>query len=527
MLIKANNYSITPRRVIAGTKGSYGIETLEFAFSAEWNGLTKRVTFYPVDGSPVSVLYEDEPINIPAEVTASAGVAQFTLSGMRDGAVLISVTGYLDVFDSNDPVGDPAVQPTPSDVSRIISLMNEAVACADSVREDADNGLFNGRDGHDGQDGEPGPRGADGAPGAPGANGVSPVVTVTSITGGHRIKITDATHPSGQSFDVFDGSLTEIDDEPEEDSENAVSSGGVFEALKGKIDYIGVNELVDSLSDAEGYEDEVVAFFDDYAMKVYKYVDDEWQFLGSYDNVFVCSDGGEIGFCSSEGSYNLFRATSDEVYADESCPVSSRCLYEEFQKRITHFKVKEFVYTVPVEANYSPGDVIAYLYNGEVRILQKRFMSGWDIIGNYTGCLVTDENDDLTFVDYGGIVFKFMEGVDTISANNALAVSSGAVYNALSGKQAKPSLVSEGSAITLADNTEYRLSDVTTLTLTYPQGNFSCWLKVTFAASGTVAVTLPVDTSYIGSVPIFANGETWEISIKDKVVVACKAVSAS
>ena len=137
MLIKANNYSITPRRVIAGTKGSYGIETLEFAFSAEWNGLTKRVTFYPVDGDPVSVLYEDEPINIPAEVTASAGVAQFTLSGIRDGAVLISVTGYLDVFDSNDPVGSPAVQPTPSDVSRIIALMNEAVACADSVREDA------------------------------------------------------------------------------------------------------------------------------------------------------------------------------------------------------------------------------------------------------------------------------------------------------------------------------------------------------------------------------------------------------
>ena len=38
-----------------------------------------------------------------------------------------------------------------------------------------------------------------------GAAGVSPEVTVTSITGGHTVTITDATHPSGQSFNVMDG----------------------------------------------------------------------------------------------------------------------------------------------------------------------------------------------------------------------------------------------------------------------------------------------------------------------------------
>ena len=41
--------------------------------------------------------------------------------------------------------------------------------------------------------------------GAPGEDGESPVVTVTSITGGHRVTITDEDHPSGQSFDVMDG----------------------------------------------------------------------------------------------------------------------------------------------------------------------------------------------------------------------------------------------------------------------------------------------------------------------------------
>lgn len=51
-----------------------------------------------------------------------------------------------------------------------------------------------------------GATGATGAPGAAGADGVSPDVTITAITGGHRVTITDADHPQGQSFDVMDGS---------------------------------------------------------------------------------------------------------------------------------------------------------------------------------------------------------------------------------------------------------------------------------------------------------------------------------
>ena len=48
--------------------------------------------------------------------------------------------------------------------------------------------------------------GSDGQPGQDGSDGVSPVVTVTSITGGNRVTITDAEHPSGQSFDIMNGS---------------------------------------------------------------------------------------------------------------------------------------------------------------------------------------------------------------------------------------------------------------------------------------------------------------------------------
>ena len=89
-------------------------------------------------------------------------------------------------------------------------------------------------------------------------------------------------------------------------------------------------------------------------------------------------------------------------------------------------------------------------------------------------------------------------------------------------KQAKPSQVTSGTTITLADNTEYRLTDVTTLTLTYPTGSFECWMSLTFAESGDITVTLPAGTGYIGSAPDFHNGETWELSFKDKILAAQK-----
>ena len=82
--------------------------------------------------------------------------------------------------------------------------------------------------------------------------------------------------------------------------------------------------------------------------------------------------------------------------------------------------------------------------------------------------------------------------------------------------------VSTGTEITLADNTEYRLTDVTTLTLAYPTGDFECWMRLSFAASGNITVTLPTGTKYIGTAPDFKNGETWELSFKDKILAAQK-----
>ena len=106
------------------------------------------------------------------------------------------------------------------------------------------------------------------------------------------------------------------------------------------------------------------------------------------------------------------------------------------------------------------------------------------------------------------------------SVLDGLSDSNGVLtYN---GNLITPQKISEGSNITLTDNTEYRLTDVTTLTLTYPTSDFECWMRLTFAASGTITVTLPAETKYIGTAPDFKNGETWELSFKDKVLAAQK-----
>lgn len=111
---------------------------------------------------------------------------------------------------------------------------------------------------------------------------------------------------------------------------------------------------------------------------------------------------------------------------------------------------------------------------------------------------------------------------ESVSYSNAALPHISTVGGALDELVPKSYTHATGSNIALADNTEYRLTDVTTLTLTYPTSNFECWMRLNFAESGNITVTLPADTKYIGTAPDFKNGETWELSFKDKVLVAQK-----
>ena len=69
------------------------------------------------------------------------------------------------------------------------------------------------------------------------------------------------------------------------------------------------------------------------------------------------------------------------------------------------------------------------------------------------------------------------------------------------------------ASLTLADNTEYRFSSaVTSLTLTFPTGNFDCWLK--FTTGSSITITFPSGTKYVGGAPTFEASKTYKCRLR-------------
>ena len=78
--IYVNGNRMEPNRIYAGTRGSY-ITDVSFSFSGEWEGLTKKLIFYPVRGTPVYTVYTHGTVRIPARVMRNAGISVMLISG--------------------------------------------------------------------------------------------------------------------------------------------------------------------------------------------------------------------------------------------------------------------------------------------------------------------------------------------------------------------------------------------------------------------------------------------------------------
>ena len=120
-------------------------------------------------------------------------------------------------------------------------------------------------------------------------------------------------------------------------------------------------------------------------------------------------------------------------------------------------------------------------------------------------------------------VTPLSEAVTTLQGQMAGKADSSAVSAALASKADKSSVITQAAPteITVADNNEYYLTNVSNLTFTFPSGNFECWISVETAGSFT-AITFPNDATYIGDTPVFGAGEKWEISIKNGTIIAGK-----
>lgn len=203
-----------------GTAGSYGVETLSVMRKGEWVDYDIIVAFHPPKGESVQIRLEsDNAVSVPAEATAVAGTGELTFAGYTDGVRQISVSQIYRVAVSAGTEGIAPAGPTPDLVQQILSAANEADSKAEqaqkvaqSVRDDADAGKFNGVQGPKGDAGPIGPVGPQGPTGATGPQGpkgdTGPAVALdTTLT--HEDEAADA-KATGDAISAVKVQLDEI-----------------------------------------------------------------------------------------------------------------------------------------------------------------------------------------------------------------------------------------------------------------------------------------------------------------------------
>lgn len=154
------------RPIRFGTAGSYGVEKLRVMRKGEWVDYDIIVAFHPPKGESVQIrLGSDNAVSVPAEATAVAGTGELTFAGYTDGVRQISVSRIYCVAESAGTEGIAPAEPTPDVVQQILSAASNAEEIAQSVRDDADAGKFNGAQGPKGDTGPIGPQGPQGPKG--------------------------------------------------------------------------------------------------------------------------------------------------------------------------------------------------------------------------------------------------------------------------------------------------------------------------------------------------------------------------
>lgn len=242
--LKGYGTNIPPYEAIElGTYDSYGVEQLQIVPSHGWENLSIIASFFPPSGAePIKVaVLSGGIIDVPPGATAKqSGKGIIVFAGYKANTQLISTNVAYNIRDHKDIASGDPVCPTPSVVDQIVNAAKSAQEdaekaagsakkaedVADSVRNDADEGKFNGEDGYSpsanvtqiengavinirdkagestatiyngkdgakGDKGDTGDKGNTGAKGDKGDKGFSPTAAVTQLENGAEITITD------------------------------------------------------------------------------------------------------------------------------------------------------------------------------------------------------------------------------------------------------------------------------------------------------------------------------------------------
>lgn len=205
-------------------------ETIKFGFPPKWKNYTKTAVFRNGD-TAVSVILNNNGLStgedecyIPYEVIKAP---QFTVSvfGVSGKSRATTSNAAIRVIESGYGEGDEPSEPTPSEYEQIINMVNETKQIARSVRNDADNGVFNGEKGKD---------------------GYTPILGIDYVTIDENTEYVF----DGGNADQSVPTVIMVDDTLSEYSSNAIMNKAVtnkFSELE--VDLSGINSFVNSLND--------------------------------------------------------------------------------------------------------------------------------------------------------------------------------------------------------------------------------------------------------------------------------------
>ena len=176
-----------------GTAGSYGMEMLTIIREDVWAEYDILAAFPPPVGAAVQVrVGASNQIGVPIEATAEKGMGEIVFTGYKEGVRQIAVDVLYKVAPSSGASGTEPAEPTPDVVQQIMLAANAAEKLAQSVRDDADAGKFNGAKGDKGDIGPAGPKGEQGPKGERGEKGDPGKDAVIDTTLSHAGEAADA-----------------------------------------------------------------------------------------------------------------------------------------------------------------------------------------------------------------------------------------------------------------------------------------------------------------------------------------------
>ena len=243
-VLENNEITIDNSKNMSAVADSVNFETVSFVFPKGWDGYTKTAVFKTKNktvnvilGAESELCISDTECFIPYEVL---NVDEFEISvfGMKDDSIATSTVETINVLESGYILGDVPIIPTPSEYQQLINIAKETKNIAESVRNDADSGLFKGDKGDKGNTGDKGdkgdigPQGVQGPKGAKGDKGDKGDKGEPGIQGERGEK--------GEKGDNGLDALTDQTYNPE--SENAQSGKAVAEAISSNIQLFQVGK---------------------------------------------------------------------------------------------------------------------------------------------------------------------------------------------------------------------------------------------------------------------------------------------